>query len=413
LSKTNNEPVVDEHMQRFNERQQWKKENAEKEKARLREKLDKRNRAVVSSSTVSGETPTEGEGMTSVASTEVKRGRGRPPKAETLAKREQESVRDGIVDIFMAGMKTRVAEVLHEEIAAKTDDIQLDLMMQVDELKAQILAEQERLAALKTVTVIRDAERVTLEKRTHKQFDVLLKMVSTGFPTIMVGPAGSGKTTSAEQVAEALGLEFYAESVGAQTSKSDIKGYNTAVGQYNSSLFYQAYVNGGLFLMDEIDAGNANVLVSINAAIANTSYAFPDGMQKKHSDFYFIAAANTYGNGANRQYVGRQQLDAATLDRFITLDWEIDEELERTFIEHYTDGVRWHKTVVAVRKVVNDRSYRVIVSPRATMKGASLLHQGLHVPQVIDATILAGVADEQRKHLKEVAVNAWAYADNS
>ena len=88
----------------------------------------------------------------------------------------------------------------------------------------------------------------------HKQLESLLKTVGAGLNVMLTGSAGSGKTHSAEQVATALGLKFYALSVGAQTSKSDIVGFIDAGGTYRSTPFRQAYENGGVFVMDEIDA---------------------------------------------------------------------------------------------------------------------------------------------------------------
>jgi hypothetical protein len=40
------------------------------------------------------------------------------------------------------------------------------------------------------------------------------------------------------------------------------------------------------------------------------------------------AAANTYGTGADALYVGRNQLDAATLDRFYVVEMDYDRKLE-------------------------------------------------------------------------------------
>jgi hypothetical protein len=45
----------------------------------------------------------------------------------------------------------------------------------------------------------------------------------------------------------------------------------------------------------------------------------------KPSYFVCIAAANTFGTGADRQYVGRNQLDESTLDRFRIGQIELDD----------------------------------------------------------------------------------------
>ncbi|MCH7728630.1 MAG: hypothetical protein IH991_19420, partial [Planctomycetes bacterium] len=73
------------------------------------------------------------------------------------------------------------------------------------------------------------------------------------------------------------------------------------------------------------------MLVVVNAALANGHLRLPDGTTvDRHADFVCAAAANTFGTGADRQYVGRNQLDAATLDRFaacrLAFDYDVDLE---------------------------------------------------------------------------------------
>ena len=92
---------------------------------------------------------------------------------------------------------------------------------------------------------------------------------------------------------------------------------DSAQGTIVSTEFRKAYENGGLFLFDEIDASMPGAILAFNAALANNFMDFPDKKVPRHKDFYCIAAANTFGSGADRQYVGRNQLDAASLDRFI------------------------------------------------------------------------------------------------
>lgn len=158
--------------------------------------------------------------------------------------------------------------------------------------------------------------------------------------------------------------------------------------------------------MDEIDAGNANVLIQVNAALSNGLCAFPDKMVKRHPDFIFIASANTYGNGANRQYVGRNQLDAATLDRFAVIDWLIDDELESNLTTGL-NGKAWYMAVRAARDYVAQKSIRALVSPRATQKGSKLLDIGQPLQEVIDATMLASVPDDKRADVSEVATKIF------
>jgi hypothetical protein len=210
-------------------------------------------------------------------------------------------------------------------------------------------------------------------------------------------------THAAAQVAEGVGLPFYAMSVGAQTSKSDIIGFVHAGGEYVPTLFRKAYEDGGVFLMDEIDAGNANVLILINAALANDYCAFPDGMVKQHKDFIFVASANTFGNGANRQYVGRNQLDAATLDRFALIEWEIDDNLEASLAGDSRDGKHWYNGVKRVRAEVTSEGMRVLVTPRATQRGAKLIAAGMPMEQAAAIALFNLFPHDKREWAKKAA----------
>ena len=246
----------------------------------------------------------------------------------------------------------------------------------------------------------------TVKGLRHSSFSELIKVASLRLPVLLVGMAGTGKTHASEQVAEALGLKYYTMSVGAQTSKSDIMGFIHANGGYVRTLFREAYENGGVFLMDEIDAGNANVLIQVNAALSNGACAFPDAMIKKHKDFVFIASANTYGTGMNRQYVGRNQLDAATLDRFTIIDWNVDARLEEQLAVGEF-GITWFKTVQKVRDHVAKHNIRALVTPRATLKGSSLLQNGFHVRDVIPMVLLSSVPDDKKEEITKLALQTF------
>lgn len=270
---------------------------------------------------------------------------------------------------------------------------------------------QQKLAdALAEIKHLKEAQKIKINtnaNRVHYRLEALLRAIRAGVTPLLVGPAGTGKTTAAEQVAETLHLPFHAISVGSQTTMSHLVGFMHANGGYTSTAFRQAYEHGGVFLCDEIDAGNASVLIVLNSALAGTFCAFPDQMVRKHKDFVFIGTANTYGMGANRQYVGRNQLDAATLDRFVPLDWPVDEELEASFVAHLSYGSKWHNVVKAVRKLADNRGMRVVVSPRATIKGANLLENGFTFEEVAQMVLISTATEDQKREILSVANATW------
>lgn len=285
---------------------------------------------------------------------------------------------------------------LKEKLEQKIDDA---VDGELQELREQVKRNQ------KLEVKVGDEVNVVQGLR-HKQLEQLVNYALLRLSPLLVGMAGTGKTHAAEQVATALGLPFYSISVGAQTTKTDIMGYMAANGDYVRTHFRDAYENGGVFLMDEIDAGNANVLITINAALSNGLAAFPDAMVKKHDDFVFIASANTFGNGANRQYVGRNQLDAATLDRFAIIEWFIDDDLEESLAVGL-NGKAWYMAVRAARDYVAEKKIRALISPRATQKGSKLLNVGQDLNEVIDATMLGSVPDDKKQDVRQVATQIF------
>lgn len=296
-----------------------------------------------------------------------------------------------------------------------------------DEVSAIV---DERLKAVvpQRIEVVKIDGTVTDVGVQHAKFEALLRIVSQRVNTWLVGPAGSGKTSAAKYVAEALGLKFFAKSVGPQTSESSLLGYNDANGKYVRTPLRDAFEHGGVFLLDEVDAGNPGVLVVINNLTANGSCGFPDdGNVKKHPDFVLIAGANTIGQGADRQYVGRQQIDAATLDRFAFLPWDYDPRIEAAAcgvpfeflseaplptalgfasidntVDVETRVERYVKKVVAIRNAIAKfgAALRVVVTPRANIHGVKLIRAGFKVEDVIDLCVWKGVDADTRKKVE-------------
>lgn len=210
-----------------------------------------------------------------------------------------------------------------------------------------------------TKVVEYNGEKKKVDGIAHKMFEPLLKFVAMDEPVMLVGSAGTGKNVLAKQVADALGLEFYFTS--AVTQEYKLTGYGDAVGNYVSTQFYEAFTKGGVFLFDEVDASSPEAIVVVNSAIANRYFDFPVvGRVEAHKDFRIIACANTYGTGASMEYVGRNQLDGATLNRFAMLEVDYDKRIE--------DGVCPDKDIAEFcrnfRKICNKNGVHHIVSYR-------------------------------------------------
>jgi AAA domain (dynein-related subfamily) len=220
----------------------------------------------------------------------------------------------------------------------------------------------------------------------HKLFPKLLRLLALRENVWIVGPAGSGKSTAAHAAADALGIAYGAISVCSQTPVSALLGYMDANGQYVETEFYRRYKDGGVFNIDEIDKGNANVIAVLNSALSNGECAFPCGMVKRHEDNCIVATANTFGTGADRVYVGSLQIDGATLDRFAFLEWPYDEAFEREIV----GNDEWLGRVLRYRRNVEGHNLRVVISPRASIKGARMLAAGFEQDEVETMLIFKG-----------------------
>lgn len=233
----------------------------------------------------------------------------------------------------------------------------------------------------------------------HKCFSKVLKILQSqkriNKNIMLVGPAGSGKSLLCNQIAKSLNKEFYPVSVGLQTTKSDLIGYLDVHGKYVTTPIREAYEKGGILLLDELDAGNAGVLTILNGLLANEVYGFPDKKVNKHSDFICICACNTYGTGATLDYIGRNKLDSATLDRFMCVEVEYDEELEAKLINN--DDL--HKIIKKIRNNIKEFGLKVIVSPRASMQCADLLDADFSIEEALEMVIFKGVNEEVRQQL--------------
>lgn len=250
-------------------------------------------------------------------------------------------IADGLRDMGYSPEKSITAE--------QARSISEDAALQV----ADMVAEQLRgeLGARRQVIELREPGREPRQVEGHAPawFGRLVKLARCRVPALMVGPAGCGKTTAARMLAEALGLPFHRASIAAGTDEGQLQGWLHPVGdhmrfEYVASVVSQAYEQGGIVLIDDIDLGDPNALGILNAALDNGGWHIPlrhhNPVFTRHRDFYLCGAANTWGYGADRQYSGANQLDERTLSRFRAgqIRCDYDEALETELYGNHKPG---------------------------------------------------------------------------
>lgn len=236
------------------------------------------------------------------------------------------------------------------------------------------------------------------------EFQDVLTSAMVGLNILLVGPAGCGKTHLAHQVAEALGRPFASISCTAGMSESALQGWmlpgDGGAFDYVPSDFVRMYEGGGVFLFDEVDAADPNTLLFVNQALANGSFYLPirkgASQVKRHPDFVCIAAANTFGTGANMVYAGRERLDESTLDRFragtVLLDY--DTKFERSSVDPEVLAWGW-----AIRKRITEVKLSRVMSTRFLLDATKLVKAGRSLEQ-IKATYFTGWKPEERNKVE-------------
>ena len=313
---------------------------------------------------------------------------------------------DAVIATMVANIMQTIPVGIDEDkvrniVSDVVDPIAIDMAVAHARLAEKIEAMQPKV----TQIVIKDRPTVTLKGVQHMAFADIMMSISARCNTFLVGPAGTGKTTMVQQVADALGLRFHAENLTAATTEYSLKGFTDANSGYKATPLRELFANGGVYLLDEIDNANPNVLGVLNSALSNGFMAFPDGMVQKHPEFIAVAAGNTYGNGATAEYVGRNPIDGATLDRFAFFNVDIDESVEDAMLAGFNlpsaVAKTWITAVRQSRQNVATNGLRVIVSPRATANGASLLHQGMSMDKVYNSTVLKGAKQDQVEKIRQ------------
>ena len=266
-------------------------------------------------------------------------------------------------------------------------------------VEEQVAARVAEIEAANRITVAIGGVVRAIAGVKHKLFERVLQLAARRKPVLLIGPTGCGKSHLVGQAAEALGLPFYSINCTMGMSESKLLGLLLPNGDYIPTDFVRAYEEGGVFLMDEIDAADPNVLLIMNTALAQGVLPLPTRREapvaRRHPDFILVAAANTHGTGANRLFVGRNQLDDATLDRFRVgqIEMDYDRDLEARLVEN-RDLL---ETVWRVRDRVADAKVRRSVSTRFAIDAADMMAAGWTKEQVLASLTSGWSADERTK----------------
>lgn len=282
---------------------------------------------------------------------------------------------------------------------------------EIDRLKKQI-EEAKKVGTGSVINVVVDGKKTTTKTESvlDPNFENILHLVAAHENVYLYGPAGSGKNTIAEQIADALGVDFYYQNT--LITKFDVSGYKNAQGEYEETPFYKAWKNGGLFFADELDNSTAEAIIALNAALANGYYTFPNSGEKvaKNPNFYCIAAGNTNGQGATEEYCGRYQMDESSRDRFAFIEIDYNKKVEESICGGHLDILEF---VRDLRSVTKSLQIKLICGYRAISRLAkfydmdtkfvldSFIFKGLSVDDIREIAAALSTANKYTKEIKK------------
>ena len=217
----------------------------------------------------------------------------------------------------------------------------------------------------------------------------LKALIQAGIRNIWLhGPAGCGKTTVCKLAGDELFLPVTILSCSAGTSPGEFIGFRFPTP--SPSAITEAITMPGIVVLDEMPMLQPDVAAVSNALLANNEINTVVGLRVRHPDCVIVATANTTGNGADRQYVGNNQLDAATLDRFAGGFIEVDYSTEY-------EGANYDEEVCAycwrLRLLAKQHNLRRIISTRSIQSGTKLKAAGMNWKAMLVST---WTADERR-----------------
>ena len=224
-------------------------------------------------------------------------------------------------DIFNAAV--RLANIIRPQASVNMDEVNKAI--------------DERIKSQETSNVVRiqinDKEPVKVEGIVCEDFEDMLFDVAHGYFPYLHGAAGCGKSHTAEQIAKALDLDFYAQTT--LQFAHDVKGYGDAGGKFVDTAFFKAFSGGGLYFQDEFDRSMPEATVVLNTALSQGYYDFPVvGRVNAHKDFRFMAAGNTRMTGADSEYVTGMVQDASTRNRMAFYEMSYDRRIELPIMAH-------------------------------------------------------------------------------
>jgi hypothetical protein len=317
------------------------------------------------------------------------------------------------IDEFLKRLQEKALDEVRGEAQAKAEEMakaaaekakleatkakaKAEKAQQEAEAKAQALEQElEKEKARHEIEIKRpDGSTLQLNGHHHRNFDKLVQVVSAGLYPILVGGPGGGKSYAAMQLAEALGNTYRGHvSLHPMSSPAEIFGLIYADGNYRGTASRAAIQEGGITVWEEIFNCSPQMQARVNSTLSSKVGDFPDRQVPFHKDAVIVMTDNTYGYGGDWLFPERRAADAAFRNRLVFIDWPYDEELEMKLALHRCKQAGgWVEWVWQVREFCANTQTRLIVSPRTSMEGATLLENtNFSIEEIAEMSLFKGM----------------------
>lgn len=230
----------------------------------------------------------------------------------------------------------------------------------------------------------------------------------------LVGPAGNGKTTAAEEALRVQGIDFIVIDANVSMEPVDLVGGMTykvenGVGRqvWADGPVTKAFREGKGVIINEFDTLDPRTALCLQSAFQGkgskvaTRYITLSGNPEEDrvhpaGDCPIILTMNTYGSGATRQYVGRNALDAATRDRLTIISTSYENEAQ--ILQHHGYAQNAAQAVASwaetTRRKIDQTAVPVILSVRTMLAMCELIGVGFNLMDAAQAEFWAALAPE-------------------
>jgi MoxR-like ATPase len=252
----------------------------------------------------------------------------------------------------------------------------------------QYLKERDRKTAPALTVSVGQTTAGFIPPSWSKQF---LTMVSLGKIVALTGPSGNGKTTSAKALLEQNDWQVIEADCTADTTAADLIGRKTLTADsgtttvtYEDGPVARAFASDRktAILLNEWDAIDPRAAMAFQSAFepaqnGSRRITLPEtGRQiESKNTVIFVLTMNTLGNGASRQFQGRNALDGANRDRVEIIQTAYEHDAERLTAHGYTKDTAdyladWAKEI---RAKIDGQNLRCFVSLRRLITAADLI----------------------------------------